>query len=150
MDLGRTLKLNQHTKEPVKGLTARGEVTNDPLVNLFKVCLSVKDKEFTRCIDTEKDQHDKGLELTEDDPMNLAADKCKLLKQLGKCEAPDKNEEKPITLQAEIKSLKKRARNIKEGKTTKPATRNKEKPAWLAKHQKPDQAAMDCARRYVF
>ena len=48
-------KLNQYVKQLVTNLRARGETTNDLLINLFKAYLSVNDKEFVRYIDSKKD-----------------------------------------------------------------------------------------------
>ena len=85
-------KLNQYVKQLVTNLQARGEVTHDLLINLFKAYVSVNDKEFVRYIDTKKDSYDEGNNITPDELMNLAANKFKLLKQTGKWEAPDENE----------------------------------------------------------
>ena len=77
--------------------------------------------------------------------MNLASNKFKLLKQTGKWEAPDENEEKPLALQTEIEKLKQKAQNIKEklgkerecegdGNATKTP-----RPEWLENNVKPKQ-----------
>ena len=120
-------------------------MTHDLLINLFKAYLSVKDKEFVRYIDAKKDSYDEGNEITPDELMNLASNKFKLLKQTGKWEAPDENEEKLLALQTEIKKLKQKARNIQErpGKERKrkgdrDATKTP-RPDWLENHVKPNQ-----------
>ena len=78
--------------------------------------------------------------------MNLAANKFKLLKQTGKWEAPDENEEKLIALQTEIKKLKQKARNLREKsegerkcKGDKTRTSQNSKPDWLKNNIKPNQ-----------
>lgn len=137
-------KLNQYVKELVTGLTARGETTNDLLVNLFKGYLAVKDKEFVRYIDRKKDAYDEGKDMTPDDLMNTAANKCKLMKQAGKWEAPEENEEKIIALEAKVQDLKKLQRKIqdksnkrKRGNSNGAGKTPKAKPEWLEKNQKP-------------
>ena len=83
------MKLNKYIKQLLTNLNARGEVTNDLLVNLFKAYLAVNDKEFFGYNDAKKDGYVEGKEFTPDELMNLAANKFKLLKESGKWEAPD-------------------------------------------------------------
>lgn len=138
------LKLNQYVKQLVTNLQARGETTNNLLVNLFKAYLSTNDKEFVRYIHAKKDSYDEGNNTSPDELMNLASNKYKLLKQSGKWEAPDANEEKLIALQTEIQKLKYKARAIRtenggdrKGKTGKEKTTWESRPDWLAKNIKP-------------
>ena len=79
-------------------------------------------------------------------PMNLwtiASNKFKSLKQTGKWEAPDENEEKLIAPQTKIKKLKQKAQNIQE----RPGKRKGDKDGtktpgsdWLENHVKPKQS----------
>lgn len=137
-------KLNQHVKELVQELNARGETTNDLLVNLFKGYLAVKDKQFTAYMERKKDAYEEGDDVTPDELMTIAANKFKNLKIVGKWEAPDENEEKIIALEAQVADLKKRHRKIRDNQSGGQNKRKggdkgkgKTKPEWLQKNQKP-------------
>ena len=62
-------------------LKARGETTNNLIVNLFKACKSVPDKTFVRCILNKEEKHEEGETVTSHLLMKMADIKFKILKQ---------------------------------------------------------------------
>ena len=102
-------KFNDCVRTLVEALAARGETTEDLLVNLFKGYKECSDKQFVAYIKRKSDDHDEGNdELLAEELMTNADNKHKMLKEAGEWNAPTPEEEKIIALEAEIKSLKKR------------------------------------------
>ena len=65
-----------HVKDNRQDLKARGERTEDLMINLFKGYLSVSDKDFVFCIKTKKCEYNEGKDICEDQLMKLALNKC--------------------------------------------------------------------------
>jgi len=76
-----TIKFNDHIKELLQQLHARGGTTHDLLSNLFKAYKVVKDKEFTKYIKDKKKEYDEGKDINPSQLMPLAANKFKTMKQ---------------------------------------------------------------------
>jgi hypothetical protein len=134
----------------IDSLTARGESTQDLLVNLFKGYQAVTDKNFVKYIGRKLEQYKEGEIVTTNALMEQKENKFKLLKERGACNAPSEHEEKILTLQAKIKNLKKAKKDggklftkkIYEKKwydKKKPPSTQLEKPSWFFKEPKEDE-----------
>ena len=109
-------KFNMYVKNLVDQLRARGEFTNDLLINLFKGYLSATDKSFTTYIDKKLEAYEEGQDMTADQLMLWARNKYDLLLDKGTWNAPTEQEEKIIALQAQVKEM---AKKLSEKKTQK-------------------------------
>ena len=74
-------KMNMHVKELIQKLTARGQTTQDLLVNLFKGYSAASDDVFTRYIEKKEEEYDDGTNITPNEHMQLAANKYKTLRE---------------------------------------------------------------------
>ena len=99
-------KFNLYVRKLRQNLSARGETSNDLLVNLFKGYASASDESFTRYIQRKKDAYDEGDNVTEETLMKDAINKFQNLKLEGKWNALSADQEKLVALQAEFKVLK--------------------------------------------
>ena len=138
-------KFNMYVKNLVDQLRARGEFTNDLLINLFKGYLAATDKSFTTYIDKKLEAYEEGQDMTADQLMLWARNKYDLLLDKGTWNAPTEQEEKIIALQAQLKEMEKKLSAKKpqqnqKGKSksgTKPNDKKKskrvEKPEWFTK-----------------
>ena len=102
-------KFNNYVRSLVEQLQARGEDTEDLLINLFKGYLECSDKVFVRYIERKKEDYDEGDdEMTSNQLMLLASNKYKILKDNDRWNAPSAEEEKILALEAQLESLKKK------------------------------------------
>ena len=137
-------KFNMYVKNLVDQLRARGEFTNDLLINLFQGYLSATDKSFTAYIDKKLEAYEEGQHMTANQLMLWARNKYDLLQDKGTWNAPTEEEEKIIALQTQIKEMAKKMQASKSNanskskskqnsasKSDKKSTRRKEKPAWF-------------------
>jgi len=99
-------KFNLYVRKLRQDLSARGEKSNDLLVNLFKGYASASDEAFTRYIQRKKDAYDEGENVTEESLLKDAINKFNNLKLEGKWNALSADQEKLVALQAEFKVLK--------------------------------------------
>jgi hypothetical protein len=113
---GDITKFNTYVKELIESLHARGEVTTDLLINLFKGYLAVEDKNFNSYILKKKENYEEGGSQSEDSLMLLAKNKFTLLKDAGRYNMPSAEEEKILALQAEIKQVSKKWNKERKGK----------------------------------
>ena len=104
-------KFNLYVRKLRQDLSARGEESNDLLVNLFKGYAAASDEAFTRYIQRKKDAYDEGENVDDDSIMKDAVNKFNNLKLEGKWNALSADQEKLVALQAEFKMLK--DKNIK-------------------------------------
>ena len=118
-------KFNMYVKNLVDQLRARGEYTNDLLVNLFKGYLSATDKSFTTYIDKKLEAYEEGQDMTADQLMLWARNKYDLLRDKGTWNAPTEQEEKIIALQAQVKEMAKKLSTKKSKTTNKSTSQNK-------------------------
>ena len=65
-------EFNQYVKVNREGLRARGQTTDDLMVNLFKGYLKVEDRDFVQYMKMKKSFYDDGNDLTVDELMQLA------------------------------------------------------------------------------
>jgi hypothetical protein len=70
---------NQHVKEVVAGLRARGESTDELVVNLFKAYRVVGDSEFSRYTKNKRDAYDDGEDVQPDPLVSVALAKSQSL-----------------------------------------------------------------------
>ena len=104
---------NQHVKNLIQGLNARGETTNDLLNNLFKGYKAASDKTFVAYILDKESDYDEGQDLEPTQLMTLADNKYKILKLRDQWDAPSAEEEKIIALEAKVQLLEKQAKRTK-------------------------------------
>jgi hypothetical protein len=74
---------NQHVKEVVAGLRARGESTDELLVNIFKAYRVVGESEFSRYMKNKRDAYDDGEDVQPDPLMSVALAKSQSLIESG-------------------------------------------------------------------
>ena len=138
-------KFNMYVKNLVDQLRARGEFTNDLLINLFKGYLSATDKSFTAYIDKKLEAYEEGQDMSADQLMLWARNKYDLLLDKGTWNAPTEQEEKIIALQAQVKEMEKKlsekkpkppskTKSSKQSKSadTKKKKKRIEKPSWFS------------------
>jgi hypothetical protein len=142
-------KFNQHVKNQLDSLHARGETTHDLLSNLFKGYAAASDKTFQAYISKKEDEYDEGKDIDPVRLMNLALTKYKTLTEAGKWNAPTEEEEKIIALEAQLKKLaaqkKPNKTDDKKGNKGKQGNKSKQqkgkqgnfdKPAWMLEKPK--------------
>ena len=123
-------KFNLYVKKLIKQLLARGETSNDLLVNLFKGYLAATDRSFTAYIEKKLELYEEGSHVTSDQLMIWAKNKYDLLLDKGLWNAPTEEEEKIIALSAKIKQMEDRLKKggRKTGNNTRTG-RNQKSPA---------------------
>jgi len=133
-------KFNIHVKTLVQQLNARGETTQDLLVNLFKGYKAAADSKFVEYVEKWEDEYEDVDLVTPEALMTRAANKYKTLVLKEKWLAPSPQEEKVLALEAKVKFMyKKKGANqpaIKKGEANekKPnQKKSKDKPAWMSK-----------------
>ena len=133
-------KFNGYVKMLLSSLHARGQRTEDLLSHLFKGYLAASDKVFVRYIEGKKEKYEEGKDLEPEKLMLLADNRFRLLKERDEWDAPSQEEEKLLSLQAEVEKLKrgnKRKSNTKKEKNdnqnTKKSRRQETpvKPEWM-------------------
>lgn len=131
-------KFNDYVVELENKLQARGQVTQDLLVNLFKGYKVCKDLEFVEYIKKKEDYYEEGGDVTSDQLMEWALNKFKSRKESNTWCQKTNEEETIIALQAQVQSLIKGAgakatgnhgTKDQKGKTKK--TKKDNKPAWM-------------------
>ena len=103
---GDVEKLNQHAKDLLDSLSSFGATTHDTILNLFKAYETIEDKNFAHYIRVKKDEFDEGKDIEPQKLMKLAENKFKMLVEDGKWQEPDKQSERIIALEAQLKQLK--------------------------------------------
>ena len=99
-------KFNEHVKDLLDSLTARGESTNDLLSNLFKGYASADDKEFKLYVKRKQEEYDEGSNITTSGLMTLALNKYKIIKDSGEWAKPNEDQERIYALEATVRKLK--------------------------------------------
>jgi len=140
-------KFNQYVLLLLSALSARGERTEDLLVNLFKGYFAATDKKFVAYIGRRKERYEEGEALSQETLMNLANEKFKSMKDEGTWNAPSEEEERILALEAKLKAniqkFSKAKATTKPGRTPKetkpkaldsrPTDANKHKPIFWKK-----------------
>ena len=149
-------KFNLRVKLLEQALSFRGEVSQDLLTHVFKAYLSVKDKEMRRYAKQKRDEWEEGDErINTSYLMTKCSNKYKSLVEQKEYEIIDKDEEKFVALQAELKAALKKKRHSKESNRSNSNNRNnsnndkkrksehkrskqlKKKPHWMVNMEEP-------------
>ena len=130
-------KFNDYVVELENKLQARGQVTQDLLVNLFKGYKVCRDLEFVEYIKKKEDFYEEGGDVTSDQLMEWALNKYKSRKESNVWCQKTNEEETIIALQAQVQSLLKTSGTKYSGnagnKDQKKSKKSKKdnKPAWM-------------------
>lgn len=103
-------KFNEYVYLLISALNARGERTEDLLVNLFKGYKAATDKTFVSYIARKQEAYEEGQDIEPKTLMNLANERFKTLKATEEWNSPSAEQEQIIALTAEIATLKKKAK----------------------------------------
>lgn len=99
-------KLNDYVTSLHDALLARGEVSNDLLVNLFKGYKASSDRRFVAYIEKKEEDYEDGTAtITPQQLMTLAKNRYEVLVEKGMWNAPSAEEEKIMALESTIKKL---------------------------------------------
>jgi hypothetical protein len=97
---------NQYVRVNQDGLCARGETTDDLVINLFKAYLNVADQNFVDYIKTKKNAYDEGTTNLEPDTlMTFALNKYHILVQEKKWKSLSPQDEQLVALKAQYNEL---------------------------------------------
>jgi hypothetical protein len=115
---------NQYVNINRAGLQARGESTDDLVINLFKAYLNVADQNFVEYMKKKKDDYDEGTTILEPGTlMTHALNKYHILVQEHKWKAMSPQDEQLVALKAQYEELRdanlRLARSISGKKATK-------------------------------
>ena len=100
-------EFNEFVKTQKASLEARGEVTHDLLVNLFKGYKAAADTRFVQYIEGKEDDYNEGKDISADSLMELAEAKYKTLVESDLWKQPTSDQKKIVALTAQIAQLKK-------------------------------------------
>jgi hypothetical protein len=136
---------NAYVQSQLDGLAARGQVTMDLVVNLFKAYEMVKDEPFKAYIQRIHDGHNDGTaEVDGPTLLQKAVTYYKTAITNNKWEEPSATDKQVLALEAKVDGLQKKNKNLKEPKAKKPPVSNpkkrnvkKPRPNWLANHEPP-------------
>jgi hypothetical protein len=129
---------NAYVQSQLDGLSARGETTNDLIINLFKAYKVINDLPFKQYITHIKDNHDDGTKIyTEHELMQKTVTFYKKAIQDKEWEEPSEEQKNVLALQTELKTLKKKTeKQVKFDKSTKQAKDQKASSLKKKKKQK--------------
>ena len=126
-------KFNRYVKGQREALTSRGESPAGLISNIFTAYEIVKDPVFKAYMTTQQDAYVDGkVDITEDELMELALNKYKILLESEKWNAPSDQDSQIIALTAEIDALKHRESNANTNASKKAGNnrQNKSGNAW--------------------
>ena len=129
-------KFNLYVKKLRQDLHARGEVTNDLLVNLFKGYKAASDQAFVNYIQRKRDAYDEGENVTENSLMNDAENKFNNIKLEGKWNALSPDQEKIMALTAKFNQLKDKNLKLSKEITDPKSVKNNKKSSKKKKKSK--------------
>ena len=130
-------KFNEYVIELENKLQARGQVTQDLLVNLFKGYKVCRDLEFVEYIKKKEDFYEEGGDVSSEQLMEWALNKFKSRKESNVWCQKTNEEETIIALQAQVQSLLKGSGTKSTGNTgnkdqkKSKKTKKDNKPAWM-------------------
>lgn len=105
-----------------QNLLARGETTNDLMVNVFRGLKACSDANFVRYITRKEDDYNEGQDITVDELLDLAGNKYESLIELGDFNQPTDDQKKILALTAQLAKIDKggaKKTNNKEGNSKK-------------------------------
>ena len=137
-------KFNEYVQTLVQRLAARGQTSDDLLVNLFKGYKACTDNKFQAYIELKESEYEEGAELTATMLMQLALNKYQARLEKKEWNAPSPEQQKILALEVELKKMRaakpKQPGQNEKGKKKKKGGNNKkkkadqfEKPAWMRK-----------------
>jgi len=146
-------KLNDYVTSLHDALLARGEVSNDLLINLFKGYKASSDRRFVAYIEKkEEDYEDGSTAISPHQLMTLAKNRYEVLVEKGLWNAPSAEEEKIMALEATIKKLQDARGANRNTKKQSPQNTNKKNekkrssnksddlPSWVFEKLKPGES----------
>jgi hypothetical protein len=110
-------KLNEYVIVLEEGLTARGESSQDTMMNVQAAYMVCKDADFVRHAKDEYARWEQGATMTLKEYMASALTKYKTLRMKGVWEAPSPEQEQIIALTAAVTSLRTKATKATTSKT---------------------------------
>jgi hypothetical protein len=110
-------KLNEYVIVLEEGLTARGESSQDTMMNVQAAYMVCKDADFVRHAKDEYSRWEQGAAMSLKEYMASALTKYKTLKMKGVWEAPSPEQEQIIALTAAVSSLRTKASKSATSKT---------------------------------
>jgi hypothetical protein len=110
-------KINEYVVVLEEGLAARGEASQDTMMNVQAAYMVCKDADFVRHAKDEYSKWEQGAPMTLKEYMASALTKYKTLKMKGIWEAPSPEQEQIIALTAAITSLKTNSSKAKDSKS---------------------------------
>jgi len=99
-------KFNQHVDTQVQALAARGETSDDLLVNLFKGYSYNSDSTFKDYIAKKEDAFEEGQDMDADQLMDFALNKYRVLVEKGVWNEPTEAQEKIVALEAALHKIR--------------------------------------------
>jgi hypothetical protein len=117
-------KVNEYVIVLEEGLTARGETSQDTMMNVQAAYMVCKDADFVRHAKDEYARWEQGANMSLKQYMTSCLTKYKTLRMKGVWEAPSPEQEQIIALTAAVSSLRTKAAN-KTGNNAKTNTSNK-------------------------
>ena len=149
-------KFNEHVKNQMDSLNARGQTTQDLLANLFKGYDETSDNTFRAYISKKQDDYHDGVEIAPEHLLQLALNKYRTSVEGGKWNAPTEADEKIIALEAQLKKLggtkvagKNQPKRKSQGNNRpnkKQARPRNDRPAWMfvaPKQGEPEEKIVD-------
>ena len=130
------VKLNDHAKDLMNSLRARGEMSTDLVSNLFRAYKSAPDKNFRRYIAAKEDDYDEGYNITPEQLMQRVSNKYRTLVEDKIWNAPSQDEKKILALQARIDRMTtsdSRNRQDRTGEGGGPPKTKVIRPEWMMK-----------------
>jgi hypothetical protein len=106
-------KFNHYVEQQVIALAARGETTQDLLVNLFQAYRVAKDKEFRDYIKSKERAFNEGTSISPEVLMQLALNEYKRASEANSWGLPSDEEQKIVTLTSLVENLKKQNDQLK-------------------------------------
>jgi hypothetical protein len=133
---GNVQTFNTYVRHQKNALVARGQSTDELMLNLFKAYTSVSTQDFVMFIKNKRSSWEEGAPLTDETLMASALNKYQVMVQDGTWNAPDKRDQKIFALEAEVKELAKNAvRGGPNGKQR--SKRDDDATAWAWKKVRP-------------
>jgi hypothetical protein len=120
-------KINEHVIVLEEGLTARGETSQDTMMNIQAAYMVCKDADFVRHAKDEYAKWEQGASMTLKEYTSSCLIKYKTLRMKGIWEAPSPEQEQIIALTAAVSSLKFKAKSGKSKTTQKENTKQADK-----------------------
>ena len=134
-------KFNEYVQGLVQSLAARGQTSDDLLVNLFKGYKACTDHKFMAYIELKESEYEEGGALTPTHLMQLALNKYQARVEKKEWNAPSPEQQKILALEAELKKMKSAKRPQQSNETKKGANSDKQggqkgqpkkgKPPWM-------------------